>query len=113
MLCDYQTRLEICEAEKKDLQDEVKYMKESIKTKNEEIGSLKSKLRGSVQELSELEYFLMGQVSALTARLTKPVQEPLQPSHNPTSSSNLGDQNHLMHQNANQEVYPSQATNPT
>ena len=40
MLCDYQTRLEIYEAEKKDLQDEVKYMKESIKTKNEEIGSL-------------------------------------------------------------------------
>ena len=98
MLCDYQTRLEIYEAEKKDLQDEVKYMKESIKTKNEEIGSLKSKLRCSVQELSELEHFLMGQVSSLTARLTKPVQEPLHPSHHPTSSSIPGDQN------ANQEV---------
>jgi len=94
---DFQTRLEICEAEKKDLQDEVNYMKESIKTKNEEIGSLKSKLRNSVQELSELEHFLLGQVSAITARLTKPVQVPLHPSH----EHGGGDQND---QNANQEV---------
>ena len=39
--------LEVCEADKKDLEDEVKHMKDIIKSKNLEIGLLKSKLRNS------------------------------------------------------------------
>ena len=39
--------LEVCEADKKDLEDEVKHMKDIIKSKNLEICLLKSKLRNS------------------------------------------------------------------
>jgi hypothetical protein len=71
-----QTMLEICDAEKKDLQDEVRHLKEVIKVKNQEIGILKSRLRISETEMSELQNFLMSQVSALTAKLTHTIPEP-------------------------------------
>jgi len=61
--------LEVCEADKKDLEDEVKHMKDIIKSKNLEIGLLKSKLRNSETEMSELKFFLMSQLSGLTTKL--------------------------------------------
>ena len=67
---DNQTVLEICEADKKDLQAEVKHLKLSIKSKKQEIGVLRSKLRSSETQMTELQNFLMSQVSALTAKLT-------------------------------------------
>ena len=74
-----QTMLEICDAEKKDLQDEVRHLKEVIKVKNQEIGILKSRLRSSETEMSELQNFLMSQVSALTAKLTYTIPAEPQP----------------------------------
>ena len=63
--------LEVCEADKKDLEDEVKHMKDIIKSKNLEIGLLKSKLRNSETEMLELKSFLMSQLSCLTRKLTE------------------------------------------
>jgi len=74
-----QTILEICEAEKKDLQDEVKHLKDVIKVKNQEIGNTKTKLRISETEMSELKNFLMSQVAALTAKLTHTTPAPHHP----------------------------------
>jgi chromosome segregation ATPase len=71
--------LDICDAEKKDLQDEIRHLKEVIKVKNQEIGILKSRLRSSETEMSELQNFLMSQVSALTAKLTHTIPAEPQP----------------------------------
>ena len=82
-----QTILEICDAEKKDLQDEVRHLKEVIKVKNQEIGILKYRLRSSETEMSELQNFLMSQVSALTAKLTNTIPALLNPTPRMTMSS--------------------------
>jgi len=79
---DNQTILEVCEADKKDLEDEVKHLKDIIKSKNLEIGVLKSKLRNSETEMYKLKSFLMSQVSSLTSLLdeipiTSSIQTPL------------------------------------
>jgi len=61
-----QTNLEICEAERKDLEGEVLHLKVLMKSKNQEIGELKSKLKSSESEIMELKDFLMTHISALT-----------------------------------------------
>jgi len=66
-----QTNLEICEAERKDLEGEVLHLKVLMKSKNQEIGELKSKLKSSESEIMELKDFLMTHISALTARLVQ------------------------------------------
>jgi len=110
---DYQTNLDISEAEKKDLEDEVKHLKESIKSKNQEIGVLRSKLRSSETRMTELQNFLMSQVSALTAKLSH--------SLTPEPQSTLENDNmpisiHLSDQETNQEpplALPSLPTSST
>jgi len=107
---DYQTNLDISEAEKKDLEDEVKHLKESIKSKNQEIGVLRSKLRSSETRMTELQNFLMSQVSALTAKLS----HPLTPEPQPTlENDNIPISIHLSDQDTNQEPPPALPSLPT
>jgi len=108
---DNQTDLDICEADKKDLQDEVKHLKESIKFKNQEIGFLRSKLRSSETQMAELQSFLLSQVSALTSKLTHP-SFPEQ--HQPTINNDyIPCSVHLSDQDANHEPPPALPSLPT
>jgi len=107
---DNRTNLDISEADRKDLQDEVKHLKESIKSKNQEIGVLRSKLRSSETQMTELQNFLMSQVSSLTAKLTHPSAPEPQPSPNNDDISNSV---YLNDQDANQELPPALHSLPT
>ena len=107
---DNQTVLEICEADKKDLQAEVKHLKLLIKSKNQEIGVLRSKLRSSETQMTELQNFLMSQVSALTAKLTHASTTEPQPTLN---NDDISSSVHLDDQDANQEPPPVLTSLPT
>ena len=107
---DNQTVLEICEADKKDLQAEVKHLKLSIKSKNQEIGVLRSKLRSSETQMTELQNFLMSRVSALTAKLTHASTTEPQPTLN---NDDISSSVHLDDQDANQEPPPVLTSLPT
>jgi hypothetical protein len=107
---DNQTILEICEADKKDLQEEVNHLKDSIKLKNQDIGVLRSKLRSSETQKTELQNFLMSQVSALTAKLNQVSNSEPQPILNNDDISSFV---HLNDQDANQEYPPALPSLPT
>ena len=64
-----ETKLEISESEKKDLEREVKHLRETIQLKNREIGSLKFKLRCSNSQLSDLKLYLTTHISLLADKL--------------------------------------------
>jgi hypothetical protein len=107
---DNQTILKICEADKKDLQEEVDHLKDSIKSKNQEIGVLRSKLRSSEIKMTELQNFLLSQVSALTAKLTHASTPEPQPTLN---NDDISSSVHLNDQDANQENPPALPSLPT
>ena len=87
---DNQTNLDIYEADKRDLEDDVKHLKELLKSKNQGIGVLRSKLRSSETQITEMQKFLMPQVYTLTTKLTHPVtHDGSQPNLSNDDISNL------------------------